>query len=154
MSAPEESGKIQHEIGVYFVSKSNFGAGQKVGEFSDFSFLKKENFDAFVAQVKALSLTPDEIEQLKAQREKEIDLSLVRLNNDIYQNEKGLGENDRVYLVAAAIIATLGIPGKVPRLKNQTSNPPPKKATPTATFSSAKSKHFWMKNLCPKRKKS
>lgn len=113
----DESGEIQHKIGVYFVSKTNFGAGQKVGEFSDFSFLKKENFDAFIVKVKALSLTPDEIEQLKAQREKEIDLSLVKLNNDIYQNEKGLGENDRVYLVAAAIIATIGIPGKVAPLE-------------------------------------
>ncbi|MBF4280114.1 restriction endonuclease subunit M, partial [Vibrio anguillarum] len=30
-----------------------------------------------------------------------------------YQNEKGLGENDRVYLVAASIMATLGVAGKV-----------------------------------------
>jgi type I restriction-modification system DNA methylase subunit len=106
-----------YEIGVYFVSKTNFGVGQKVGEFSDFSFLKRASFDAFIAKVKALSLTTDEIEQIKAQREKEIDLSLVKLNNDIYQNEKGLGENDRVYLVAAAIIATLGTPGKVAPLE-------------------------------------
>ena len=42
---------------------------------------------------------------------------MVKLNNDIYQNEKGLGENDRVYLVAASIIANLGIPGKVPILE-------------------------------------
>ena len=42
---------------------------------------------------------------------------MVKLNNDIYQNEKGLGENDRVYLVAASIIATLGIPGKVTPLE-------------------------------------
>ena len=41
----------------------------------------------------------------------------TKLNNDIYQNEKGLGENDRVYLVAASIIATLGIPGKVSPLE-------------------------------------
>lgn len=41
----------------------------------------------------------------------------MRLNNDIYQDEKGLGENDRVYLVAASIIATLGIPGKVAPLE-------------------------------------
>ena len=54
---------------------------------------------------------------MKEQREKEIDTSLVKLNNDIYQNEKGLGENDRVYLVAASIIATLGIPGKVTPLE-------------------------------------
>ena len=109
----DESGKIQHEIGVYYVSKSNFGVGQKVGEFSDFSFLLPKNFDAFIEKVKTLSLSQEEINKLKEQREKEIDSSLVKLNNDIYQNEKGLGENDRVYLVAASIIATLGIPGKV-----------------------------------------
>jgi hypothetical protein len=113
----DESGKIQHQIGVFYVSKSNFGIGQKIGEFSDFSFLKKENFDAFIEQVKTLSLTQAEIDRLKEQREKEIDCSLVKLNNDIYQNEKGLGENDRVYLVAASIIATLGIPGKVSPLE-------------------------------------
>lgn len=113
----DEAGKIQHEIGVYYVSKSNFGIGQKVGEFSDFSFLKKENFDAFVKQVKDLNLSQEEIDKLKEQREKEIDASLVKLNNDIYQNEKGLGEDDRVYLVAAAIIATIGIPNEVPVLE-------------------------------------
>jgi N-6 DNA Methylase/VRR-NUC domain len=113
----DEAGKIQHEIGVYCVSKNNFGAGQKVGEFSDFSFLAPKNFDAFIEKVKALSLSQEEINKLKEQREKEIDSSLVKLNNDIYQNEKGLGENDRVYLVAAAIIATLGIPSKVAPLE-------------------------------------
>jgi hypothetical protein len=113
----DEAGKIQHEIGVYYVSKSNFGVGQKIGEFSDFSFLSPKHFEAFIEQVKALSLSQVEIDKLKEQREKEIDTSLVKLNNDIYQNEKGLGENDRVYLVAASIIATLGIAGKVAPLE-------------------------------------
>ena len=113
----DELGKIQYEIGVYFVSKNNLGAGQKVGDYSDFSFLKKENFNSFIEKVKTLSLTQEEIDKLKEQREKEIDASLVKLNNDIYQNEKGLGENDRVYLVAASIIATIGIPGKVSPLE-------------------------------------
>lgn len=113
----DETGKIRHQIGVYFVSKTNLGAGQKVGEFSDLSFLKKDNFDQFIEKVKALSLTQEEIDKLKEQREKEINASLVKLNNDIYQNEKGLGENDRVYLVAASIIATIGIPGRVAPLE-------------------------------------
>jgi len=121
----DEAGKIQNEIGVYYVAKSNFGIGQKIGEFSDFSFLSPKNFDAFIEKVKALSLSQEEIDKLKEQREREIDVSLVKLNNDIYQNEKGLGENDRVYLVAASIIATIGIPNKVPvldksELKSQT----------------------------------
>ncbi len=113
----DESGKLLHKIGVYYVSKSNFGIGQKVDEFTDLSFLKKEHFDSFIEKVKQLQLTQDEIDRLKEQREKEINASLVKLNNDIYQNEKGLGENDRVYLVAASIIATLGVPGKVKPLE-------------------------------------
>lgn len=112
-----ENGKIEHQIGVYYVSKSNFGIGQKIDEYTDFSFLKKENFDKFIEKIKTLHLTQEEIDKLKEQREKEIDASLVKLNNDIYQSEKGLGENDRVYLVAASIIATLGIPGKVSPLE-------------------------------------
>lgn len=112
-----ESCKIEHQIGVYYVSKNNFGIGQKIGEYSDFSFLSKENFDNFIEKVKSIHLSQEEIEKLKEQREREIDASLVQLNNDIYQNEKGLGENDRVYLVAASIIATLGIPGEVAPLE-------------------------------------
>ena len=115
----DEKGNIRHQIGVYYVSKSNLGVGQKVGEFSDLSFLAKENFDDFIAQVKQLTLSPEELEKLKEKREKEIDTSLTKLNNDIYQNEKGLGENDRVYLVAASIIATLGVAGKVKPLEKE-----------------------------------
>lgn len=108
-----EHGKIEHAIGVYYVSKSNLGAGQKIAEYTDLSFLAPKNFDNFIDKIKTLHLSQDELDKLKEQREKEIDASLVKLNNDIYLNEKGLGENDRVYLVAASIIATIGIPGKV-----------------------------------------
>jgi len=113
----DEAGKIQYEIGAYFVSKSNLGVGQKIGDYSDFSFLSPKNFDTFIEKVKTLHLSQDELDKVKEQREKEIDASLVKLNNDIYQKEKGLGENDRVYLVAASIIATIGIPGKVAPLE-------------------------------------
>lgn len=112
-----DAGKIEHEIGVYYVSKSNFGVGQKVDDYTDLSFLKKENFDDFIETVKRLQLSQEEIERIKEKREQEINASLVKLNNDIYQNEKGLGESDRVYLVAASIIATLGVPGKVTALE-------------------------------------
>lgn len=110
-------GKLEYSIGVYYVSKDNFGLGQEVEKYTDLSFLKKENFDDFIKKVKELSLSYEEIEILKEKREKEINASLVALNNDIYKNEKGLGENDRVYLVAASIIATLGISGKVSPLE-------------------------------------
>lgn len=113
----DNTDKLQYEIGVYYVSKSNFGIGQKVDDYTDFSFLKKDNFDQFIEKVKQLQLTSEEIERLRECREQEINASLVKLNNDIYQNEKGLSERDRVYLVAASIIATLGVPGKVAALE-------------------------------------
>ena len=113
----DDTGALQYEIGVYYVSKSNFGIGQKVEDYTDLSFLKKSNFDKFIEKVKQLQLTADEIEKLRERREQEIKASLVKLNNDIYQNEKGLGEQDRIYLVAASIIATLGVPGKVAALE-------------------------------------
>ena len=113
----DDTGALQYEIGVYYVSKSNFGIGQKVDNYTDLSFLKKSNFDKFIEKVKQLQLTAEEIEKLRERREQEINASLVKLNNDIYQNEKGLSERDRVYLVAASIIATLGVPGKVAALE-------------------------------------
>lgn len=111
--------ELQNEIGVYYVGKNNFGVGQRVGDFTDLSFLSPKHFEAFVERVLNLNLSPDELDRLKQRREQEINVNLVKLNNDIYQNEKGISESGRVYLVAATIIATLGIPNKVKPLEKQ-----------------------------------
>lgn len=44
----DDNGNLVHSIGVYYVSKDNLGIGQKVDDYSDFSFLKKDNFDEFI----------------------------------------------------------------------------------------------------------
>lgn len=113
----EATKELHHEIGVYYVGKNNYGVGQRVGDYSDLSFLAPKHFEDFIEKVRNLSLTPEELEKLKQRREQEINISLVKLNNDIYQSEKGISESGRVYLVAATIIATLGIPGKVKPLE-------------------------------------
>lgn len=113
-SATEE---LHHEIGVYYVGKDNLGIGQRVDEFTDLSFLAPQFFESFVNKVRNLSLSPDELEKLKQRREQEMSVSLVKLNNDIFKDEDGISEKDRVYLVAATIISTLGIPGKVKPLE-------------------------------------
>ena len=113
----DDLGKLQLKIGVYYVSKENLGVGQEIGKYTDLSFLKSNNFNSFIQKIKSLSLTTDQLEKIKSDREKEIKTSLIKLNNDIYKNEKGLSENDRVYLVASSIIATLGIPNKVKPLE-------------------------------------
>lgn len=49
---------------VCYVSKKNYGIGQEVGKFTDFSFLKKENFSKFIDEdVKKISLTEEEREK-------------------------------------------------------------------------------------------
>lgn len=112
-----ECNELITEIGVYIVSKENFGLGQKVGNYTDLSFLKKENFDKFINTIHELSLTDEEREKLKNIRESEISNQLIKLNNDIYKDEAGLSERDRIYLVTATIMATLGIPDKVAPLE-------------------------------------
>lgn len=77
-------GKIEHQIGVYYVSKKNLGYGQKVDDYTDLSFLKSENFNAFIDKVKKLQLSQEELEKLKEHREREIEASLVKFNKDSY----------------------------------------------------------------------
>ncbi len=149
----DEFGKIQHQIGVYYVSRKNFGIGQKVGDYTDFSFLAPTQFDAFIEKVNTLSLTQEELDQLKEKREQEITTSLVKLNNDIYQQEKGLGENDRVYLVAASIIATIGIPGKVKPLEKEDLKSSPEQGNNDGDIILRKIKAFLNERQLPDAKK-
>ena len=57
----DDFGKLHHEIGVYYVSKSNYGAGQKVGDYADLSFLSPKNFSKFIERVKTLNLTQERL---------------------------------------------------------------------------------------------
>lgn len=75
------AGTLQYEISVYYVSKGNLGARQKVGDYTDLSFLSDKHFDNFCEKVKPLSLTEKELYKLKTQREKEIYISLRKLNH-------------------------------------------------------------------------
>ncbi|MBS9775287.1 SAM-dependent DNA methyltransferase [Candidatus Gracilibacteria bacterium] len=149
----DDFGELQHQIGVYYVSRENLGVGQKVGEFSDFSFLKKENFETFLEKINNLNLTQEELEKIKQKREKEIDASLVKLNNDIYQNEKGLGESDRVYLVSAVIMATLGIPDKVSPLDKEELQSKKEKGYRDGDIVMRKIESFLEEKALPKEKK-
>ena len=112
-----------------------------------------ENFDEFVEKIAQLQLSPEELAKLKEQREKEIDASLVKLNNDIFQNEKGIGENDRVYLVAASIIATIGIPGKVAPLEKSELRSSPEQGNTDGDIIVRKIKAFLDEKMLPRGKK-
>lgn len=150
----DAGGKLRHKLGVYYVSKSNLGMGQEVGRYTDLSFLKKENFDAFLTRVGTLQLSEDELERLRETREQEINTALVKLNNDIYQNEKGLTQGDRVYLVVAAIMATLGVPGKVAPLEKSDLHSSDEKGNTDGDIMMRKIEAFLSERVLPDSKKA
>ena len=150
----DAGGKLRHKLGVYYVSKSNLGMGQEVGHYTDLSFLKKENFDAFLTRVGTLQLSEDELERLRETREQEINTALVKLNNDIYQNEKGLTQGDRVYLVVAAIMATLGVPGKVAPLEKSDLHSSDEKGNTDGDIMMRKIEAFLSERVLPDSKKA
>jgi len=113
----ENTKELKLKIAVYYVSPKNNGMGKKVGEYQDLSFLSSEHFDKFCETIETLDLSEDEKNKRKELLDNQIMFSLVRLNQHIFKNEKGISEKDRVYLVAASIMATIGVKGKVEPLK-------------------------------------
>ena len=103
----DEQGNIKHQIAVYYVSKDNYGVGSKIADYDDFSFLKSDNFDEFIKNAKNTEIPPEELAVIKHEKDQEIDKSLTKLNNEIFSEEKGLGEETRMYLIFAAILATI-----------------------------------------------
>lgn len=106
----EENGDFKKEIGVYFVSKENLFMPKKVGEFSDLSFLKKENVENFVKQIDELKLSDSEIEAKKLELEDEIEKRLKNLNQTMH-DDLGIVVESRVKLIAGLIMAGLGVKG-------------------------------------------
>ena len=58
--------------------------------------IRDYNHSYFLINDVHITMLDIQLEKESKQKEKEIDASLVKLNNDIYQNEKGLGENDTI----------------------------------------------------------
>lgn len=113
----DDFGELNLDYGVYLVSKSTMGIGKRIGEYSDLSFLRSQNFENFMAHVAQLTLTDEERARIRDKREAEIKTQLMLLNNEIYKEEKGLSETARVHLVSAVIMATLGVPDQVEPLR-------------------------------------
>ncbi len=120
----DDKGGIRSQIAVYYVNKSNLGMGVDVSKgeqaYSDLSFLSPKHFNDFVKRLDTLSLSDEDLERIKEQKNQEIEDCLTRIHNNIYEKEKiYFGEKDRMYLVVASIIANLGIPNCVTPLKKE-----------------------------------
>ncbi|SEF97521.1 N-6 DNA Methylase [Xylanibacter ruminicola] len=117
----EIEGEFKKEIGVYYVSKDNLFVPKLVGDYSDLSFLLKENVEEFVRKVDELELTDEEIENKKLELEDDIERKLKTLNQKMH-DELSIEVGSRVKLIAGLVMAGLGVPGKVAPLKAEDLN--------------------------------
>ncbi|MGN8530200.1 N-6 DNA methylase, partial [Helicobacter pylori] len=120
----DNKGDIRSQIAVYYVNKSNLGMGIDVSkgeqDYSDLSFLSRKHFNDFVKRLDTLSLSDEDLERIREKKNQEIEDRLKQINNNIYEKEKiYLSQKDRMYLVIASIIASLGIPNLVAPLNKE-----------------------------------
>lgn len=111
---PDQS--VTREIGVYLLSKENLYLPKKVGDFADLSFLKPEYINIFLGKLKALKLSPEELEHEKLKLEDRIETNLKEINQQLH-DEQNIVVGSRVKLIAGLVMAGLGVKGIVSPLK-------------------------------------
>lgn len=111
-----EGDNLIYELGVYYVSQKNYCIPKKVGDYSDLSFLSKENINEFICAIDDLGLSTEEIELKSKEFENEIEKKLKTLNQ-IMQDTLKISVGSRVELVAGMIMAGLGVEEKVAPLE-------------------------------------
>ena len=110
----EDSSKaIKTEMEVYFVSSDTFLIPKKIADYSDFSFLKKENLEKLQNAIEEIFITEEEKEQRSRDFENQIETTLRKLNQNMHDNLNIKAEN-RVQLVCGMIMAALGAEGIAP----------------------------------------
>ncbi len=112
----DKTGDIKTELGIYYVSAKNMGIPKKVGNYSDLSFLAKNNFENFIAEVQKLELTQQEVEQRSQKIENEIEVNLKALNQKM-QDDLQISVGSRVELLTGMLMAGLGVENKVAPLE-------------------------------------
>ena len=103
----EVDGNIKLELGVYYISKENYGEIIKVDDYTDLSFLKKENIDDLIVKLDSLALSDEERERKTAEIETELDAKLRKINQ-IMQDTIQINVSYRVNLICGMIMAGIG----------------------------------------------
>lgn len=111
-----DDSEIIIELGVYYVSTSNYCIPKEVGNYTDFSFLLPENIDLFIEKIDQLNLTPEEMEAKAKEYENDIEVKLKKLNQ-IMQDDLKISVGSRVELVTGMIMAGLGVEENVAPLE-------------------------------------
>lgn len=109
----DSSNAIKTEMGIYFVSSDTFLIPKKIADYSDLSFLKKDNLKKLQDAIEDIFITEEEKEQRSRDFENQIETTLQKLNQNMHDNLNIKAEN-RVQLVCGMIMAALGAEGIAP----------------------------------------
>lgn len=97
-----------HEVSAWLISKKNYGVPKKIGDFSDLSFLSVPGRAALSEMLEKIFLTDEEKERKAYDSEKKIETNLKALNQTMH-DDLHIAVGDRVELIAAMIMAGLGV---------------------------------------------
>lgn len=104
------------EVKAYYVSKKNDKVPKEIVDF-DFAQMKSSNVDAFFSELDKLSLTEEEKEKLKRDKEELLEQSIKSIHQRIYDDtsiKNLLSTNEKLYLFCGLIMAGLTTEGVRP----------------------------------------
>ena len=111
------TGNTEIEIKAYYLAKKFNNSPLFIADFSDLSFLSKDNLEQFINQkISTLSLSAEQIETQTRHYEDELDRALSELNQ-VMHDTLGLPDSIRVQLISGMIMAGLGVKDQVSPLE-------------------------------------
>lgn len=120
----DSANQLNIDISVYLLNKKDPELAIKVGDFSDFNFLKNDNDqkDIFFKKIDEVQLDPKELEQRAIRDDAQIENVLQNLNQKIH-DENQIIPSQRINIVSGALMAAVGVKDKQGNWKVSRLNP-------------------------------
>lgn len=102
---------VIYEVKAYITNKQNPDLPIYIGSYSDLSFLFKKNQSQFIEKIEDAQIDPEELHKKALLDDARLDEVLKKLNNHL-RNESRIRTGQRIFVVAACIMAGLGVKDK------------------------------------------
>lgn len=104
----ERDDKVIREVSAWLISKDNYGVPKNIGDYDDLSIFYQNNRASLSRTLEYIVLTDEEREKKAKESENNIELNLKRINQTMHDDLQ-IAVGDRVELIAAMIMAGLGV---------------------------------------------
>lgn len=104
----DSSKNINYEVKAYVINKKNPALPILVNKYSDLTFLDHSEQDALITNIHNVQLDPQELHDKELEDDEKLTKVLKKLN-DFLRNESRIRTGQRIFVVAASIMAALGV---------------------------------------------